>query len=134
MKQCLLISGIGANASWAITPLLAVNGSIIAGFGESLSRGESTMFHSSEFSVEADLLTRTKVPLGFKFAFISSSTPGFLWGQEGSALTYDLIMAYTQSNDFRLSLETYQASAPFDDLDGKARFGGFSVNLHYYFN
>lgn len=133
-KVPALYSSAGLNASWALTPMFALNGSVIGGFGESLSRGETTFNHVSEISVEADLLARTKVPLGFKLTYISSSTPRFLWGESGTANTVDLIIAYTQSTDFRISVESYLSRTPFDDLDGSASFGGLAINLQYYFN
>jgi hypothetical protein len=129
-----LYSSVKTSLAWGLTPTIGVTGSLNVGFGESLVRGEAAAIYDGQMGIEADLYARTKVPLGLRFTFRSSTVPELLWANSGTTEVYSLRIAYTQSKDFRLAIDSNLSRSPIEDISGDASLYGFNVNLQYYFN
>ena len=130
-----LRGGGGLRFVWAASELLGVNLIGETAYGESVDRREENKFYFKlGGSVDFDLASKTRVPIGFALGHTFNSFPTAADNTlDGRIQNSFLRIAYTGRDDFQVSLDMTWTRFPLKDLDQTLNGGLTLINMRYYF-
>ena len=130
----ILNGGIGLRYAHGFNEILGFQGFAEVGYGESFIRGESDFVYHLGGLFDANLATKTKVPLGFGLFYNLSSIPDLVQVKGKSAINAGLKISYTGAPHFNLGFEISRLRAPIPNVEEKVKSTSFFITSRYYFN
>lgn len=129
-----LRAGVGVKAAYAFNRVFGLTAFANVKYGETVNYGaDNDWFISYGLAVDADLLPKQKVPVGFLLGFFASNVPGADGTLESYPKNFILQVNYTGNEDIVIGLESnLQYYRPID-YDDNIKFVNFSFNMRYFF-
>jgi hypothetical protein len=109
-------------------------------YGDLFEPGKSGWTGSIGAAIDLNLYPKTSIPLGFSFAYAYANLPDFTTAQYNTESYFNTKIAFTQSENFIISLETTTYKAPYllgfreIDQNEDTRVQTFSLNMLIYFD
>jgi len=132
-KVPALIGALGMRYYYVPSDLLGIGAIAELDYGESLRRGEQTIFYILGAKVDLDLYGRTNIPLGFALHYYVSSNPSFIQVENDEAQILGFRIAYTGGNDFMIGFGGSMGLLPVESKDNPIRAYFGNIELNYYF-
>lgn len=129
-----LRAGVGVRAAYAFNRVFGLSAYTNVKYGETVTYGaDNDWFISYGLALDADLLPKQKVPLGFLLGFFASNVPGAEGTFQSYPKNFILQINYTGNEDIVIGLESnFQYYKPIDYSDN-IKFFNFSFNMRYFF-
>ncbi len=124
----------GVRFAYGINRVFGFQGFLDLGYGDSYKRGKSDLIYRAGGSLDANLSTTTKVPLGFAVFFNSSRLPDLVQVAGESALNTGIKISYAAGQHFNFGFELSRLRIPIPDVEKKVISTSAFISSKYYFN
>lgn len=123
----------GILGAWAINPTFGLQFHGELGYGETFERSETAAYYAAGFSMEADLMPKSNVPLGFALGYSISNAPEIVMDNDGFSNLINAKIAYTGSHDFELGLQYTVYNIHINSVDDDTFINNVLLVLKFYF-
>lgn len=130
----ILNGSIGLRYAYAINEIVGIKAHGEIGYGESFERGASDFIYQFGALIDANLATKTKVPMGFALFFSATTVPDLVQVRDRTASNSGLKISYTGGPHFNLGLELANIRVPVPDVEEKINSAAVLITTKYFFN
>ena len=123
----------GILGAWGINSTYGLQFHADYGYGESFERTKTHGYVAAGFSLEADLMPKSNVPLGFGLGYSISSAPNIVMNNDGFSNLISANLAYTGSHDFELGLQYKLYNLHINIVNEQTYINNVLLVLRFYF-